>query len=177
MVARWVLLAAGAAALAGGLAGLLARAGIVAAYALAYDGGAGPARGHAAVLVGAGLGAAAAGCCAYAAAGVRQGRRAAAWLVCALLAGGLSPVVFGGGTIVAPRIVGAGASSAEIGADLRALAPRWYVPAVSALACFGAVAALVAALLLFLPPRLLGEAVGDVGLDDPPAAGEADPRL
>src|SRR4051794_36966410 len=94
-LARVVLLAAGVAALAGGFAGVVARGSIEAAYPLAYgDGGA--SRGRAAVVVGLVLGAAAAGCCLYAAEQLRvHGKRGAVWLVCALLAGGLSPAFFG----------------------------------------------------------------------------------
>jgi hypothetical protein len=150
-LARVVLLAAGAAVLAGGLAGVVAGGSIEAAYELAYgDGGA--ARGRAAVVVGALLAVAAAGCCGYAAEQLRvHGRRGAVWLVCALLAGGLSPALFGAGTIIAPRIVGAGASAVEIGADVAAVAPRWYVPAVAGLATFGVCAAVVVAMLVAVP--------------------------
>jgi uncharacterized membrane protein YjjP (DUF1212 family) len=59
--------------------------------------------------------------------------------------------VFGGGTIIAPRIAGRGVSPAELASDLQALAPRWYPPALAALACFGACAALAAAALLAFP--------------------------
>ncbi|WP_432988080.1 hypothetical protein [Dactylosporangium sp. CA-233914] len=148
-LARWVLLAAGAAALAGGLAGVVARESVEAGYELAYGAG-GADRGRIAVLAGLGLAVAAAGCCGYAAQSLRRG---VVWLVCALVAAGLAPALFGRGTIVAPRIVGPGASAAEIGADVAAEAPRWYVPATAGLAMLGVCAALLAAMLVALPPR------------------------
>ncbi|MFB9447542.1 hypothetical protein Dvina_11780 [Dactylosporangium vinaceum] len=150
-LARAGLLAAGTAAFAVSLAGVLVRGSIEAAYGLAYsDGGAGRAR--TALVVGVLLGAAAAGCCLYAAEHLRtSGGRGPAWLVCALLAGGLSPALFGGGTIAAPRIVGAGATAAEIGADIAALTPRWYVPVVATLSMLTVCAAILVAMLLVVP--------------------------
>jgi hypothetical protein len=150
--ARVLLLAAGFAALFGGLAGVVAWGSIAAAYELAYgDGGA--TRGHTAVLVGVGLAVAAAGCCLYAADRLRFGRRGPAWITCALLVAGLAPAVFGGGTILAPRIAGAGAGSMEIGADVAALAPRWYVPVTAGLAVFAMCAAILVAMLVAVPQR------------------------
>ncbi|HTJ33230.1 MAG TPA: hypothetical protein VL738_08365 [Dactylosporangium sp.] len=149
-LARWVLLAAGAATLAGGLAGLVARGSVAAAYVLEY-GDAGLQRSRIALAAGVILGTAAAGCCLYAAARLRAAARGPAWLVCALLVSGLSPVFFGGGTIIAPRVPGQGVTSADLATDLHALAPRWYPPTVAALACFAACAALAAALLLAWP--------------------------
>ncbi|MFI5909123.1 hypothetical protein [Dactylosporangium sp. NPDC051541] len=154
-LARAGLIAAGVAVLAGGLAGLLVRGSVEAAYELAYSGGGGTSRARTAVVAGVLLGGAAAGCCLYAAGRLRtaQGGRGVVWLVCALVVGGLSPALFGGGTIIAPRIVGAGASAAEIGADIAAVTPRWYVPVLAVLSMLTVCVVILVAMLLIVPAQ------------------------
>ncbi|WP_433217935.1 hypothetical protein ACQP00_11080 [Dactylosporangium sp. CS-047395] len=148
--AQALVLAAGFAALAGGIAGVVVWRDIEAAYLQAYGGG-GASRGHTAVIAGLALAVAADGCCLYAASQLRSGRRWPTWLTCGLIIFGLIPAIFGGGTIIAPRIVGVQASAIELGADIAAVTPGWYVPLVTGLSLVALCAAALAAMLAAVP--------------------------